>query len=348
MWALTNQTPFAAERAFVRDRDGAEIWLIAIRGTFKLMRDGQVSIAEEQAPVVMAPKYEGDPSSTPLLHESDLVRTKLATDVIVLGSACAPVGKMVEQLTVRLQLGPIDKQIVVRGTTVIREGTFGTRQSSTPELFERLPISYSRAYGGVGPEQEGKAPRWERRNPIGVGMDIRVGQALPSQHYPPEQPSPGRAITPASFGPIPASWEPRVSFAGTYDDRWKRERQPLVPSDFDDRYFQSAPADQQVPGFLRGGEEVTLTHFTPGGILRFALPRHSFGFRTRIAGATTHHRASLHTVIIEPDERRLTMVWHTSLPCHHTLYTLKETTVFEKRRLERSMAHAGVGEEDES
>lgn len=348
MWALSNQTPFAAERAFVRDHDGAEIWLVAIRATFTLGDDGQVSIAEEQSPVVMVPQYEGDPSTTPLRHESDLVRMKMATDVIVLGSAHAPAGTTVEQLAVRLQVGPIDKQVVLRGDTLVREGTFGARQASMPQRFERLPISYARAYGGIEPAQDGKTPHWERRNPIGVGVDSRVGQALPGQHYPSEQPSPGRPITPASFGPIPASWEPRVSFAGTYDDRWKRERQPLVPSDFDDRYFQCTPTDQQVPGYLRGGEEVTLTHFTPSGILRFALPRHSFGFRTRIAGATTHHRANLHTVIIEPDERRLTMVWHTSLPCHHTLYTLKETTVFEKRRLERSPALAGSAEENES
>ena len=346
MWALTNQTPFAAERAFVRDRDGAEIWLVAIRGTFKITPSGEVSIAEEQLPVVMAPKYEGDPSSTPLLYESDLVRTKTATDVIVLGSAHAPAGTSVEQLTVRLQVGPVDKQVVVRGNNVIREGTFGTRQASKPERFERLPISYARAYGGAQPAEDGKPPIWERRNPIGVGFDSRVGQDLPGQHYPTEQVAPGRALTPASFGPIPASWEPRVGYAGTYDDAWKQERQPLVPSDFDDRHFQCAPSDQQVPGFLRGGEEVTLTHFTPNSELRFTLPRHSFGFRTRIAGAVTHHRANLHTVIIEPDAQRLTVVWHSSLLCHHTLYTLRETTVFEKRRLERSAALAVAGEEE--
>ena len=27
------------------------------------------------------------------------------------------------------------------------------------------------------------------------------------------------------------------------------------------------------------------------------------------------------------------MVWQTALPCHHTVYSLKETIVFEKERL---------------
>ena len=37
-----------------------------------------------------------------------------------------------------------------------------------------------------------------------------------------------------------------------------KTRQPLLPDDFDDRYFQFAPADQQAPAFLRGGEPVVL------------------------------------------------------------------------------------------
>jgi hypothetical protein len=45
------------------------------------------------------------------------------------------------------------------------------------------------------------------------------------------------------------------------------------------------------------------------------------------------HRADLHTVILEPDHRRVTLVWQTSLPCHHTLYSLEQTTAYEKVRL---------------
>jgi hypothetical protein len=46
-----------------------------------------------------------------------------------------------------------------------------------------------------------------------------------------------------------------------------------------------------------------------------------------------HHSPNLHTVIIEPDEQRLIMVWNIALPCHHTLYTLEKTIVFEKEQL---------------
>ena len=57
MWALDNQTPFAAERGWVRDRDGAEIWLVAVKASFLLLDDGTTQLAEVQEPVHLAPEF---------------------------------------------------------------------------------------------------------------------------------------------------------------------------------------------------------------------------------------------------------------------------------------------------
>ncbi len=114
------------------------------------------------------------------------------------------------------------------------------------------------------------------------------------------------------------------------------EAQPLVAADFSDDYFRCAPKDQQINGFLKGGEEVVLENLTASGELRFRLPRITLGFSTRVAGGVTHHSGRVYSVIIEPDECRLIMVWQSALPCHHTLYTLKETVVFEKQRVSPS------------
>ncbi len=32
MWALTNETPYSAERTWVRDEIGREVWLVAVKG----------------------------------------------------------------------------------------------------------------------------------------------------------------------------------------------------------------------------------------------------------------------------------------------------------------------------
>ena len=55
-------------------------------------------------------------------------------------------------------------------------------------------------------------------------------------------------------------WEPRLGRQGTRDQRWAMFRAPLPPQDFDPRFANAAPDDQQLPeGFFRGDETVTLT-----------------------------------------------------------------------------------------
>ncbi len=49
------------------------------------------------------------------------------------------------------------------------------------------------------------------------------------------------------------------------------------------------------------------------------------------AGAT-RHRGERHTVVIEPEERRLMRVWHTATPRHHTPYAPRETAMVGKER----------------
>ena len=60
-----------------------------------------------------------------------------------------------------------------------------------------------------------------------------------------------------ALGPLGRHWQARVGFAGRYDDAWLAERFPFLPTDFDERYFQSAPADQWTD-HLRGGEVLLL------------------------------------------------------------------------------------------
>lgn len=333
MWAIDNQTPFSADRTFVRDRDGSEIWIVAVRATFDLFPDGSWQIATRQDPVAHAPQYLGKPGHSSLRCDSDLPRTKLATDILVNGSAWVPtaVGAAQTEVQVGICVGSLRKSLLVAGEQVW-EKTLGVTIPSPPTPFVCLPIRYERAYGG--PITERTSPSlfpYSQRNPIGVGIQTERGAPLPSVRYPGTRPeNPTRNKPAAGFGAISCSWTPRRDLAGTYDEHWRQNRQPLLPDDFRDEYFNSAPADQIVPGYLRGGEDVELQNLTPSGLLRFKLPRFAFGFRTAIDGGVEHHRADLHTVLIEPDKQKLVMVWQTSLPCHHSLYTLKRTVVFEK------------------
>lgn len=335
MWQVDNRTPFAAERGWVRDRDGAEIWLVAVKATFDIKPNGTTEIAEEQPPVLRLPEYNGEPGKSSLKYEADLILTKKTTDVLVIGHAYAPGGKPVTEMDVGFRVGPVQKILKVSGDR--RWGAFG---ASSPQPFTKMPLTYERAFGGVDKLSEYPERDWEWRNPVGTGFVVSSSHAdempLPNIENPKELISGKKdKPNPAGFGPLCSHWQPRVYFAGTYDDHWMKTRQPLLPEDFDDRFFQCAPQDQQTPAFLRGGEPCVLHHLTPDGDLKFFLPKLYFGFETRFYdGSREYHKAkSLHTVILEPDFPRVSLVWHTALPCHFKVQKLERTTITLKTEL---------------
>ena len=355
MWTITNRTPFAAERCWVRDKDGAEVWLVAAKGTFDIAPDGTLSLAEEQQEVRIPPEFRGDPGETSLLYDSDLVHKKSATDILLHGHAYAPGGKPTTQVDVGLKVAGIDKTLRVYGDRVWKPSLLGWSMSR-PAPFTTMPITYERAFGGTDERADNPKKRgWEPRNPIGTGFATQSkhlrDMPAPNIEMPRQRISRWKSRPqPAGFGPIAGHWAPRVDFAGTYDDRWQKERLPLLPEDFDERFHQSAPLDQQVPGFLSGGERVELRNLTPNGLLRFSLPRVTLGIETQFDdGERRDHRAVLHTVAIEPDVPRVMLVWHTHLPCHHKVQKLLTTRIDLKRRLNVSeqdrAARVWVGED---
>ena len=308
--------------------------MVAVRATFDIAADGRVTPAEVQEPVSRSAEYPDKPGSTGPLYDVDLVRVKNATDILLNGHAYAPPGRPVPEREVRLTVGSVSKSLVVYGDR-LWEKRMLRRVPSAPVLFERLPIVYERAFGGCRRDASDSATEAFPPNPIGVGYNAETSPTqarLPNVIDPGAPPIRSVADTtvPAGFGAIDCAWEPRRSLAGAYDDVWLATRSPLVPNDFDERFFNCAPVDQQADGYLRGGERVELTNLSATNQLVFELPRVRLGFDTRIAGRLHHHRASLHTVLIEPDRERLVMVWHTSLRCHDAVYQLERTTVFEK------------------
>lgn len=336
MWAIENETSFAVERTFVRDKDGAEIWLVALRATFDLFPDGSTGIADEQVPVATAPAYHGGPGASSLRWDTDLPRTKPATDILLNASAHVPAGRDPQtEIDVGFRIGSLAKRLSVRGDVRWERRFGGTLGTTPPEPFQSMPIRYERAFGGK--PLESLAPSmhaYANSNPVGTGVMPQEGLLAPSVRLHGQSWDRPSSVEPAGLGAICAHWSPRRELAGTYDAKWQHSRRPLLPTDFQDTHYQSAPRDQVHRSYLVGGETVELVNLTPSGAFTFQLPKHSFGFRTSIAGRLEHHRGDIHSLIIEPDQQRLIMVWHTALPCHSTLYTLQRTVVYEKKRVD--------------
>jgi hypothetical protein len=336
MWALDNQTAYAAERNWTRDARGVHVWIVAVQATFDVAEDGRLTLADEQPPPPLAPEYRGDPASTSLRRDSELLAVKPGTDVLVDGLAHAPGGKPAPSVPVALRVGgAIDKRLLVHGTRAYYRGAFGLR-ASKPLPFTSRPIVYESAFGGADlSDPDPKRQRMDPRNPVGKGVAVRPEALVDTEAHAVEylEGDPAKR-GPAGFGPIAPSWSPRRELAGTYDERWESTKKPLLPDDYDERFGLSTPADQRPAKPLRGGELLELVHLTPGGLLRFALPKVYLVFTTRFGRRREEHRAALTTVFVEPERRRLSLVWQGCLRVKAPdVEHLDATTVREKEYL---------------
>ncbi|MHC4655025.1 MAG: DUF2169 domain-containing protein [Planctomycetota bacterium] len=90
---------------------------------------------------------------------------------------------------------------------------------------------------------------------------------------------------------------------------------PYLPKDFNPLFFQLSSPDLVIPGYLKGGEEVRIIGATPSGQLRFRLPQYQLQVTYQLDNNNHVQSPNLDTVIIEPDESRLSLLWRTVLPC---------------------------------
>jgi len=328
MLQIKNKTRFAATLFSSPDPGGVETLFAVVKGTFTL--GARVEEAEAQTPVAMGDRFLGDPLKTSIAEPGDVSLVKPGTDVLLFGHAYGPGSRPTRQSEVVLRLGPIEKRVVVFGDR--RWGGTLLTRISEPAPFERMPLVWERSFGGTETlSGNGSHANGEDRNPVGTGFRSRMsGRKLEDVVLPNlEDPgklisSPGDQPAPAGFGAIAPHWKPRPKYAGTYDDAWLRNRTPYLPDDFDPRFLQVAPEDQQVPGYLRGGEPVEIAGATPSGVLRFTLPARRVDVLFRLDSGDERRPAHLDTVILRPDESRLVLVWRAALPCDKRLLKVRE------------------------
>jgi len=326
MLQLKNGTPFKASLMLLPDVDGIDTVYAVVKGTFTL--GSRLTLADEQVPVVLADQHHADPAGSSIKVASDVCLGKQHTDVVLLGSACAPAERPVWHMDVSLAVGSVRKAVRVFGDRVwdARTGV-ATIAHLTP--FVRMPLTWERAYGGMDETEQG--PAGHPRNPVGTGFRARggtkpiAGTPVPNVEDPAALiTSPADAPAPAGFAAVAPHWEPRRSYAGTYDDAWQAERAPYLPKDFDPRFFQLAPPGLVAAGHLQGDETVELRGLTPNGLLHFALPLLGIRVVYRLDASTQERAGVLDTVVVEPDTGRLVMVWRAALRCDKKALAVRE------------------------
>ncbi len=328
MLQIKNRTPFAAQLALFPDQYGIDTLHVLVKATFIIGQ--QWTLADEQIPPIGADEYWGDdPVSSSIKYASDLHIGKPSTDVIMVGHARTPQDNQVKQLDVALSVGHVRKHVRVFGDRQWDNGCI-----SSPFPFHTMPLVYERAFGGIHKMDEGIIAG-EVRNPIGCGFagkrKAREMNDLPLPNL--EDPTQllrriGDVASPAGFGFLSPDWQPRLSFAGTYDEQWQTKRAPYLPSDFDLRFFNMAHPDLVYPGYLTGGEPVQISGVNPNGILQFSLPEVAIGTNVSVKARSEQPDFNLETVLIEPDVLQLGMTWRASMPCDKETLKIREVDVY--------------------
>jgi len=314
--------------------DGGTVILAIIKQRFEVDPRGQV-VRVEGAEVRLAdePWDEDKPEKSSVKFPADVCLYKPSTDVLVTGSAVGPGKRSAVSLDVKVKVGPVERNLRVFGLRVWYQGIAGL-SLSPPQPFEELALRWEYAYGGFDDSNPEK-PLEEARNPVGCGVardpKALVHQPAPAIEDPADLISSHRSKPePAGVGPLGRHWAPRRSFLGTMDERWKKERMPLPPLDFDPHHNQAAPPRLIAPAYLKGGEPVELHNVCVDGPLSFSLPRLAFVIGARTDDGTAEYRPALDTVLLEPNQRCFEMTWRAAIPSPRPIRRLRSIDVVEK------------------
>jgi hypothetical protein len=323
-YPLLNTTSYPAALVPFDTATGASLTLIA-KATFRLIHGSTAVCADVQHALMGADVFTGDPAVSTVRYESDFVPFKPRADALCVGRTSPPPHPLHNRYLVSFGVGTWTKHILVVGDRYWRPllGRCFARPSP-PASCTPLLVSFENAYGG---HDAGDGQPWSyfAANAVGKGYATRRralhGLALPNLEDP-ERPIRRWNDRPAprSFGPVGRTWQPRLQKAGTYNQQWLTTRSPALPADFDEGYYNCAPEDQQVVGFLRGDEEIRVQNMHPDyPIMTCRLP----GLTLRCLLAPPHDDGTpldelpmhLDTLWVDMETLCLVLVWRGSISC---------------------------------
>lgn len=345
---LDNQTPAQALAFRQLASDGSLDCVVSAAAGFLHRQDRRIAFAAEQAPLSFEDVHDGDPHAGALLRQSALVPGKPGTDVTFLGTSFAPGGQAAPKWQAAIRIGArLRKALLVTGprhwmpeVMPPRRGWLGLRRAddgpvltgwhlSAPTPARAVEIHWKHAFGGrvIGTGAAGGQPDVHPGNPLGPGLlDLGHGDvAIPVAAH--QLDDPNHPVTdwrrheaePQGFGLIPPWWRQRQRHVGTYDAAWLETRHPLLPEDFDPRFWQCAHPDMVVTPHLRGDEEYELTNLHPEfPVLRGTLPGVALSVHCADgdAGSAGWHGMALDGLHfdVRDAEARITLIWRARFP----------------------------------
>lgn len=322
---------------------GAIFDVLVVRGTFDFAEgEERMALAEEPDSLVFGDEYVGpveeQPLAAALKRAGDLLLVKPGTDVVVLGEAEAPEGQPCTEWTASVRVGSLASRARLLGPRRF-ERQWGRWNLSSPEPIARVPLDYRLAFGGhfIVPGQvlaDGETRYLTKGdNPAGCGwlpseaelskltrevrpyfdaqVDERSELSAPQIEHPDHPITRPTQYAPAhGFGPVARWASTRTRYQGTMDAKWREERFPAVPDDFDPRFYQCASSGLIADPPLRGDELIHLDGVLAEGPRSMRLPGLDLVGLIKRAGAEPEaFELTLDTVEIDLERRKVGLVW---------------------------------------
>lgn len=315
------------------DKNGCEFLVVVIKATYRIPENGKAPRPLIPAqPIFDADIFINEPGISAPLYEADYLLRKPMCDVLFAAQAHSPDGKPVTQLVVRADVAEMSKSIRVHG-----KRTWDRTLTNEPEQFLSIPLHYGNALGGtyswVINGQVNTATH--KINPVGQGFSEAkahlvegfLAPALEAVNEPVT--TPNHPSMPQALSVLPRNSSLRVCYAGTYDEEWRTNTAPFLSEDFDERYCQSAPADQQIL-FPVGSEPVYLLNLMQSRPeVNFNLPRlDNMPVRVLKKNYTVLElKPVVDTLFFEPDEQRFSVVWRCQIPLERSIQEIQTVAI---------------------
>lgn len=325
---LVNTTPVPARLVVTSLGDTPHRFgMAAAKATWRIDEAGAVQLDGED-PVPLFPKDEE--TELGLLPRDDMPQPNTAFDVILLGVAHAPGDQPTRQMQVAFTVGDERRELAVFGD----RHWVDLNSFSAPEPFERMPLTWERAFGGTVEaliDRESPIDVTDPNNPVGRGFDPWPSLAGIAGHfgmpdgYPiydrtrllPNVEDPAALIRRWEDAPLPASWATLPLTSPQHAMRaLEMDGDPADPDArkrFNAEIFRRAPPScgMRPPA---AGAPVVLEGLTPDSPLSFELPQLRVFGDVAFGEETGVHELIPQLLVLLPEERRFYIVYRCVFP----------------------------------
>ncbi len=292
------------------DASGHDIVVVVAKVAYKVSILGQPTLTFR--PVSFRAVYDGFGG---VKSPAELVDDKPGTDVALVGTAHPPRGKPVEKAMAWVQAAELRKVVTIYGPRRYVADWSGVVPGPPGQLGE-TPLRFDHCYGGVDHRDPSHAS--EPWNPAGRGFAVDP-KTLIGREAPALEPindlrgGPAAHASHGCFAPIPETFEPRRSRAGTHDPAWARTRAPIRPRDFDVAHNSWAMPELRSSTPLAADAPFEVAGVLAEGIWRFKLPVYAMAFESTLGDETRKHPTHLDSVLIDADRRVVEQTYRTSI-----------------------------------